>query len=138
MDKNNSYFILSGFISLSLFFIVVLLFFYMMFIDKENKIYALKKDKFISVSIVMPKESAKVSTKKSSTAIQTKTPKTKSQDIDVNDLFSDVWTQKITHKKKKKINAKRIQDIAKKIKTAKKNSVNPISEKIEKLDTQSF
>jgi len=106
----------------------------MMFIDKENKIYALKKDKFISVSIVMPKESIKHSSqKKSSTAIAQTKEIAKNKNIDINDLFSDVWTQKIEHKKKK-INSKRIQDITKQLKTAKTNKVNSIAKKIEKSE----
>ena len=106
----------------------------MMFIDKENKMYALSKDKFISVSIVMPKEAVKKPTKKASATMQTSSSQSVAQNIDVNDLFSDVWTQKISHKKKRKVNSKRIQDIAKKIKTAEKNSVDLLSQKIEKLD----
>jgi len=106
----------------------------MMFIDKENKMYALTKDKFISVSIVIPKEPAKQAVRKSVAKLPTTTSESVPKDIDVNDLFSDVWTEKITHKKKRKVNSKRIQDIAKKIKTADKNSVNSLTQKIEKSE----
>jgi len=135
MDKNNSYFIISGFISLSLFATFLFLFFYMIFLDKENKIYALTKDKFISVSIVMPSKVTKpTSHKKSfSTPVASKNL-SKDKDIDVNDLFSDVWTPKIKDKKKK-INSKRLQDLTRKIKTAKSNKVNSLAEKIEKSDS---
>jgi protein TonB len=102
-------------------------------VEKETN-YALTKDKFIAVSIVMPKNIAKFT---SSMALPSSSTKSVSQDIDVNDLFSDVWTQNIKHtEKKKQVNSKRIADIAKKIKTADKNNINSISEKIEKLDMQ--
>jgi protein TonB len=132
MDKNNNYFILGGVISFSLFFFFIALFIIMMFTVNKDESYALKKDKFISVSIVMPKKVSKftkhISAPKSSSQAVAKS-------IDVNDLFSNVWTEKISHKqKKKKINSKRIEDIAKKIKTADTNSVNSLSDKIEKLD----
>jgi len=137
MDNKANYFLVSGLLSISLFLLVLVLFIYMMFVEKENKIYALTKDKFIAVSIVLPKEPEAATHKKSlskqSASIQSTTP----QNIDVNDLFSDVWTQKITHKKKKrKVNSKRIQDIVKKINTAKNNSVESITDKIEKLDAR--
>ncbi|WP_226960569.1 TonB C-terminal domain-containing protein [Sulfurimonas paralvinellae] len=106
----------------------------MMFVVKNQPTYALTKDKFIAVSIVMPKNIAKFT---SSVALPSSSSKSVSQDIDVNDLFSDVWTQKIKHtQKKKKVNSKRIADIAKKIKTADKNKINSVSEKIGKLDMQ--
>jgi len=102
----------------------------MLFLDKESKIYALKKDKYISVSIVMPKNMKASSHKKSISISSVSKTVSKNQDIDINDLFSDVWTQKITPKKKK-ANSNRIQDIAKKIKTVKSNRVNSLTKKIE-------
>jgi protein TonB len=134
MGKNNSYFILGGVISFTLFTLFIALFVVMMFTVKKEQSYALKKDKFISVSVVIPMHRANSTTHISSPAV---TSSTSSKNIDVNDLFSKVWTAKISHKKKpKKINSKRIEDIAKKIKTAKTNSVNPLSEKIEKIDVK--
>jgi len=109
----------------------------MMFVQKENKIYALTKDKFIAVSVVIPKKSTVKKSQKAAPAAQVNQAEPKAQNIDVNDLFSDVWTPKIDHRvKKRKVNSKRIQDIAKKIKTAEKNSVNSLSKKIEKLEAQ--
>ncbi|MEN4053467.1 MULTISPECIES: TonB C-terminal domain-containing protein [Sulfurimonas] len=106
----------------------------MMFAIKKDKSYAMKKDKFIAVSVVMPKDISKFT---SQVSAPQSTATSKAQDIDVNDLFSNVWTQKISHKQKpKKVNSKRIQDIAKKIKTAEKNSVDSLSEKLEKLDSK--
>ncbi len=133
MDKNRNYFILGGVISFTLFSLFLILFLIMMFTIKKDKSYAMKKDKFIAVSIVMPKDVSKFSSQASAPqSIAT----SKAQDIDVNDLFSSVWTQKISHKQKpKKVNSKRIRDIAKKIKTTEKNSVDSFSEKLEKLDS---
>ncbi|MBA1432892.1 MAG: TonB C-terminal domain-containing protein [Epsilonproteobacteria bacterium] len=104
----------------------------MMFVAVKDTSYGLTKKKFIAVSVVIPKNIAKAT----SSASRSQTiSKSLSQDIDVNDLFLNVWTQKITHQKKpKKVNAKRIQDIAKKVKTLQKNKANSIAEKIENLD----
>jgi len=59
------------------------------------------------------------------------------QEVDVNDLFSDVWTKKIQKKKTKTkpVNTKRIQEIQKEIKTTESNSVESISEKIDSMDS---
>ena len=105
----------------------------MLFAIKKETSYALTKDKFIAVSIIMPKNITKFT---HTMAAPSSAAKSVSQDIDVNNLFSDVWTRKIKIKKKKKVDSKRIADIAKKIKKADKNSVNSLSEKIEKLDVK--
>jgi len=137
MDKNNNYFLISGLLSFSLFAFVLFLFIYMMFVEKNSKIYALTKDKFIAVSVVIPKDHAKATSKKAAPKKSISTPVMAPQNIDVNDLFSDVWTQKISHRpKKRKINSKRIQDITKKIKTADTNKVDSITDKIEKIDAK--
>jgi protein TonB len=57
-----------------------------------------------------------------------------SKNIDVNDLFSDVWTKKIVQKQEKQVNSKRIQEIQKKIKTVESNDVKSIAEKVNNLD----
>ena len=103
-----------------------------MFTTQEQKNYALTKENYVSVSIVMPKNMSKFT---SSVATAKSTSKSESKNIDVNDLFSDVWTPKIVDKPKvKKVNSKRIQDIAKKLKVSDNNDVNSLSEKIEKID----
>ena len=58
----------------------------------------------------------------------------KSKNIDVNNLFSDVWTKKIDTKHKKKQNSKRIQQIQKKISLTKENKVTSVSQKLNKLE----
>lgn len=57
-----------------------------------------------------------------------------SENVDVNDLFSDVWTKKIVPKKKKEIDSKRLMQIQNKIKKVKTNSVQSISEKVNNLE----
>jgi protein TonB len=132
---NNKYFILSGILSLSLFLLFLVLFFYMLFVDINNKTYGLEKKNYVAVSIVIPTKHEK-STKKSAKSLPVSSVKS-SESIDVNDLFSDVWTPKVDQKpKKRKVNSKRIEDIAKKIKTLKKESKHSLSEKMTNQDTQ--
>ena len=57
------------------------------------------------------------------------------QDVDVNDLFSDIWTKKIQKKKVQPKDSKRIKELQKKIKTTESNSVDSLSEKINDLDS---
>jgi protein TonB len=106
----------------------------MMFQTSKIDSYALSKDNFISVSIELPtvvqskpKENIKSAT------VQEET-KEVSKNIDVNDLFSDVWTKKIVPKKEKEVNSKRIQEIQKKIKTVESNDVESLTEKVNNLD----
>jgi len=112
MDRSNFYFFLSGLISLSLFSLIILLFFQMIFSKQEVKIYALKKDNFISVSFEIPKkkETMKSVIKPTVDAIEP----VETQEVDVSNLFSDVWTKKIKPTKKepvkKKLN-KRLQKV---------------------------
>ncbi|MDQ7043911.1 MAG: hypothetical protein Q9M34_10350, partial [Sulfurimonas sp.] len=90
---NNTNFYLSGFIAISLFTLCFILFSLLLFTPQTSKIYALKKDNFISVSIVTsPVEVPKV---KKMDPVE-KNPVVKN--IDVNNLFSDVWTKKIAQK----------------------------------------
>ncbi|PHQ65063.1 MAG: hypothetical protein COB99_06160 [Sulfurimonas sp.] len=52
-------------------------------------------------------------------------------DVNIDDLFSDVWTKKIKKTKKieKKVENKRLLEIGKKSKKIDKNAIKPISEK---------
>ena len=116
---NQKYFYISGFISFSFFFFFLAMFVVMLFKVSDIKTYGFKKKNYISVSVdIASAKSSVVKHKRSSSAVavasQTKTP---SKNIDVNNLFSDVWTQKITHKvKKREVNSKRISEIQKQIK----------------------
>ena len=111
MDNNQSrFFYISGAISFSLFFSVAILFAYMIFANNTNKTFGMKKD-YISISLSgIPTKKMRV--KKRSTPIvkQEVVSKEISKNIDVNDLFSDVWTKKIIHKKTKSKNANRFEE----------------------------
>jgi protein TonB len=131
MDRNNFYLVLSGFLSLTFFSLIIILFFYMVFNFSNTKVFALKKDNFISISIELPKTEILESKKKSNVT----TPDIEdSKDIDVGELFSDVWTKKIEKKKveKKKVN-KRLQEVLTKTKKLEKKefSTKEVKQKVE-------
>ena len=122
MARNNSYFLLSGLISLALFTIVLSLFFLMMFSASKINTYALKKDDFISVSLeVVSVPMKKVN--KEVIEIKEEAVTEEVKEVDIGNLFSDVWTKDITIEKKKikKVDNKRLELIQKQIKTSKNN-----------------
>jgi len=137
---NRKYFYLSGFLSLTLFFSFALLFIYILFNNVKIKSFGLKKKNYISVSIELPKQKShkKSQVKKNKSApLSIPQTDTKIKNIDVNDLFSDVWTQKIDLKKpKRKINSKRIAELEKKIQKTKENNITKISEKLSTLENE--
>ena len=134
MVENRTLFFISGFISLSLFFTVILLFINMMFSKKSIESYALKKDNFISISLEMPVIKNKVTKKIAAKQQIIESVDVSEEDakVDIDDLFSDVWTQKIKRAKSKpkKMNNKRIQEIQKKIKTTKEYTKESITKKL--------
>lgn len=132
---NNNYFYISGFISLSLFLFFLSSFAFLLFNVSKQDSYALHKDNYVSVSIELPKvkNSASKSIKKVAVT-EVATTKELSENVDVNDLFSNVWTKKVRKKKAKPVNSKRLQQIQKKIKTVEKKSVQSLSEQAEKLE----
>ena len=132
MDKSNNYFIISGFISISLFIVFVFMFFYMLFSSNKLKTFALKKDNYISISIETPLKNVKTfkkSFKKSTPTNEDKTISDISKDVDIKNLFNDVWTRKIkkTTPKKRKVDLRHIQKIQKKSKTFSDNKVKSLS-----------
>ncbi len=131
MVNNNSYFYISGFISLSLFVFFVSLIIFMMFSSSKIDIYALKKENYISISLEIPK--LKTSSKKNIVTPIDEQSMIEPNDVNIDDLFSDVWTKNIKNKKKKekKIDNKRLQEIGKKSKKIDKNSVKKVLEKVD-------
>ncbi|ADN08829.1 TonB C-terminal domain-containing protein [Sulfurimonas autotrophica] len=132
MDNNSRYFYISGFISLSLFALFLFSFIYMMFNVSKTKKYGYKKENYISVSIKMTssKHSAKKKTSKAPL------PNKKAvKNVDINNLFSDVWTKKINNSVKKPENKRRIEQIQKKISTTKQNNVESVTQKLNALQT---
>lgn len=79
----------------------------------------------------MPK--IQTSTKKSVvTPIKEQNSVVEPNDVNIDDLFSDVWTKSIkSQKSKEKIDNKRLQDIQKKSKIIEKDSTKPLEEKSE-------
>ncbi|MCD6172830.1 MAG: TonB C-terminal domain-containing protein [Sulfurimonas sp.] len=128
MARDNSYFIISGFISLFLFSFFLFLFFFMMFSSSKIDTFALTKDNYISISLDMVPTPTKELKKEVFIPVEESQSIVESKDVDVGDLFSDVWTKdiKITKQKIKQDN-KRLELIRKKIKTKKENSVNQTS-----------
>ena len=105
-------------------------------LDKDNN-FAIKKDNYISVSIVTPKvvsNSVKKSVQKK--IKQESVTPVKTKEINIDNLFSDVWTKSIkkTEKTVKKINTRRLQEIQKKISKSDKNIVESISQKVKNID----
>ncbi|WP_321777947.1 cell envelope integrity protein TolA [Sulfurimonas sp.] len=122
MANNNSYFYISGLISISLFSFFSFIVFFMMVSTSKVNIFALKKDTFITISLELPD-------------IQTKAAQSLSEpkDVNIDDLFNDVWTKKINKKKKveKKVDNKRLTDISKKSKKIKVTNEKNIQKSIE-------
>lgn len=132
MDKNSRYFYISGLISLSFFAIIVYLFIFML-TSKEVKNFALNKDNYITVSVDMSLLKTKASSKK-----QVKKQDDTTKEVDVDDLFSDLWTKgvKAPEKTKKEDNKRRLTEIQKKIKSSDKNNVDSISKIVQNLDSK--
>lgn len=108
----------------------------MLFSSTKVNAFALNKDNYISISL----DVAKVSTKKTKKNVNISKEKVEAiaetKEIDVEDLFSDVWTKDIKIKKQeKKIDNKRLNQIIKKIKTKDKNSVKSLSEIVSTNDS---
>jgi len=108
----------------------------MMFNSVAIDSYGLEKKDYISVSLEIPEIVTKKNNKTVDRVEEAISTPVESQDINVEDLFNDVWTKKITKPKKKPVNSKRIKEIQKQIKTVNKNSVESFSEKISNLDAK--
>lgn len=135
MDNSN-YFYIGGVLSLSLFILIILIFFVFLFDIKKADSYALNKDNYISISLETPVAPKKVSQKKAKSAPQEIESQEETQEIvDVNDLFSDVWTKKIVHKEEKVVNSKRIQEIKNKINKLEAKSSKSTDSSLERADS---
>ena len=102
-----------------------------------DKSFAMKKEKYISVSIVTPKTVSSIVKKSVQKKIKQESVKpVESKEINIDNLFSDVWTKSIkkTEKTVKKVNIRRLQEIQKKISKSDKNVVESISEKVQNTD----
>ncbi len=142
--RNDYYFYLSGAISFAIFGLVITLFFILVLSSDKVKSYALKKDKYIAVSIDLSsmrpspndtkKPAPKPVVKPKSAPKPAEPPKTVP---DVSSLFSEVWTKKITPKateRPKKIDAKRLSAIEKRIKTTTSKKSDIASKRVKELE----
>jgi protein TonB len=100
--------------------------------------FALEKKEYISISIKVPKIK-KNTLKKASVEIDSNPVVTpiKQEKVDVDNLFSDIWTKSIKKKKPKKVEKRRLQEIAKKIEKAKDKKVQSIANKYENAKIKS-
>ena len=128
MDNTQKYFYLSGVISLSIFTLFLISFFYMIFHSSKINTFAMNKDTFISISLDTIKVKAVKNQKSAKSIAKVIEKSVVPQNIDVNDLFSDVWTKKIAKTKPK--NKRRIAEIQKKLQTSSENRVDKIDELI--------
>ncbi len=138
MDENPRLFYLSGVLSFFIFFLFLFVFVRMLFFEQKIRTYGLKKDKFVSISLEnIPTKSKRSEKKEMERPLQDKPnelPKKAAQpaekkvkkrevvdpiseNIDVDSLFSNVWTKKIDTRKKakRKIESKRLAEIEKSI-----------------------
>ncbi|SMP89989.1 protein TonB [Epsilonproteobacteria bacterium SCGC AD-311-C15] len=146
MAENKSLFYISGFISVSLFVLLLSLFFYMLFSSNKIKEFALTKDNYISVSMDTAQFEVKSAKKRVTTPVEKEIKKdqpvidpvvteiaqpTKTPTVDVSNLFNNVWTQKIKKQKTKEkvTDNKRIQEIQKKIEMVKSSEGSDIAKK---------
>jgi len=139
MDRDNSYFYISGLLSFTLFFFFLSIALYMLANSEKVKIFALEKDNYISVSVDMSIKKAKKTIRNLPKAIiQENTVETKQEDLNIDSLFSDVWTQKIkpSNQTPKKINNRRLQEISKKTKIAKDNNVESVEDLFKNIRTK--
>ncbi len=147
MANNSKYFYISGFISFTFFSIVLFLFGYMMFSTDKIITYAEKKENYISISLNTvnttisknKKENVEINKKvKKIEKVEVSEPIVNEvKEIDISNLFSDVWTKdikKIKDKPKKK-SVRKLNEIEKKIKTVKNNRVKSFTEKINNMDS---
>lgn len=141
VNNNSEYFYLSGLISFGMFFMFIGVFLTMMLKSDKIKQFAINKDTFISISIDPPKSKPK--NKKVVKEIEKKILKqvidpVDSQEFDIDDMFSDVQTKdvKIHKEEPKRIDAKRLQAINKKILTTKENKIEKI-EQIKEVKSKS-
>ncbi len=142
MDREATFFYVSGLIAFTLFFGVLILFTQLLFMNDSVKNFALKKAEFLSVSIMMndPKPVSKP-LNKSPEPVQQKISEPKPEKnaaapADISSLFSNVQAKKVVYDKRapvKQIKDAQISQIQKRIQTTQKRD-SDISKKLESLE----
>lgn len=135
MDTNKQYFIGSGLIALTIFFISGSLFVYMLFFSKKISSYALTQNKAISVSIILPTRISRKSVIKHNIKPIVHSVSSAKPQPSIKSLFSNVWTKSIHSKRIKTDKAqdnKIIQALSKKISLNKSNNnkLKPIQQSV--------
>jgi len=118
----------------------------MMYLSSKQEVFAMKKDNYVSVSLdlVNTKTDTKKQKKDHTLSLppqedlkqDIKETQNDAKDIDVGDLFNNVWTKDISkqkEEKKKPTDNKRFQEIQKKLEKSKKRDAESTSEKIQHL-----
>lgn len=145
--QNRSYLLISGIISFFILFVTFFASVYLLFNAQKIKTYALKKDKYISISInaVAQTERKKVKPVVKKKVVKKEVHKKVKQVIDtpivnedIGSLFSNVATKKIVHKKrevKRQSIDNRVFEVVKKdFHTLKENQVDEsLSRRLEEL-----
>jgi len=142
MDRQTTFFYVSGVIAFTLFFALLLLFTQFLFMNDSAKNFALKNAEFLSVSIMLndPKPVSKIQ-KKVPEPVQQKVSEPKSEKslsapADISSLFSNVQAKKVVYDKHapvKQIKDTQISQIQKRIQTTEKRD-SDISKKLESLE----
>lgn len=142
MDRQDNYFYASGVLSLSIFFIFIFSFIILLYNTTKNESYAMKKDTVVSISLdsvdvktkpTKPKPKKEVSKPKAqqpAQAVESK-PEVKKpveKPIDVNDLFSNIPTQKVIKQETKSSESKRVAKTQQKTKSAQTSDIKTVSE----------
>ncbi len=123
MAEDNRYFIISGFLSFVIFAFFAVLFFMMLVNASKINSYALHKNNFVSISLenIVTKSVAKKKKSVKKVHSVVKPVDIPSEEIDINNLFSDVWTKKISKKKPKPQDVKRIAQLSQQVPLSQKN-----------------
>ena len=109
-----------------------------MFSSTEIKAYALKKDTYISISLDLAPIPAKQVKKVVKIPEKEQEIVEEVQEVDIGDLFSDVWTKDIKVKKKeeKVIDTKRLELIQKKLKKSDNKTKQKHQELVENIQAK--
>lgn len=121
MDNSNRDFYLSGLISLALFSLCASLFVAILFQSSKADRFGMKKDNYISISLEASKMQTSTQKKQTIAKVVSKVTPKVSKDVDINHLFSKVWTKKIALKsdKPKPMENKRVLALKQEIQTFK-------------------
>lgn len=153
MVNKDSYFYISGFISLSLFIFFMAIFFMAIIMSKDVKSYALKKDDFVSVSLDMVNvQSTNIKKvveqpveKEIQKPIVDQEPQEKTEtvpqkkELNIDNLFSQISTKDIKKddkKVEKELDKRVMQELSKKSVKSTENKVESTSSKIEKVNSK--